>query len=534
VKRLQKLAPLALATLSGVLYFVAFVDFGQWVLVSVALVPLLLALQHTRTGKGAFFLSWWMGLSAMLGGYYWVVHLLRTFAYLPLPLAFGGYFLLCVAQGGLFAVFGWLAWLLRKRTGLRLGWTAPLGLIAAEFTYPLLFPSYFANHLAFVPHLTQVVDLGGVLLLSGMLALFNGAIAEAILALRERRRPPLALSLAAAFALVFDLGYSALRIRQMETRDAAAPKLKTAIVQANVGAGDKHLRATEGIQRFKRMTDAAMETPGVGLVVWPESGLNRVVIGDANLTGQVATDVKVPMIVGALRGERRRELESSTSIFARMHVWNTVLALEPGGQVLAHYDKVKLLVFGEYVPFEKELGFLYKKILPYTSAYQRGTTFAPLPVGPYRLSADVCYEDILPRHIRDLMGPLDSSGQRPHAMVNVTNDSWYGPAEPPIHLALAVFRSIEHRRWLIRSTATGISAFVDSSGRLVQKSGFETEETLVADVPMVTAGPTVYGVIGDVVGWLALAFAVAAIVQRRFRPREAEAPASTKAKKRAA
>jgi apolipoprotein N-acyltransferase len=138
-------------------------------------------------------------------------------------------------------------------------------------------------------------------------------------------------------------------------------------------------------------------------------------------------------------------------------------------------------------------------------------------VGPYKLSADVCYEDILPGHIRDLMRP-DASGVLPHAMVNGTNDSWYGPAEPPIHLALALFRSVEHRRWLIRSTATGISAFVDSNGRLVNKSGFETAETLVQDVPMITGGRTVYGVIGDLLGWLALLASVVGVLQKRWRP----------------
>ncbi|MGI5864526.1 MAG: apolipoprotein N-acyltransferase [Myxococcales bacterium] len=512
VFRPKKLLPLGLATASGILYFVGFIGFDQWYLAWICLAPLLLALRGARTGRQALLLSWWMGFVTHLGGYYWIVHLLRTFASLSLPLAFAGYLLLCIAQGALLAVFGWLAWKLQRRTGISLGWTAPVAFVATEFAFPLLFPSYLANSQAWVPQLTQVADIGGVLLLSGIMALFSSALAEVIAARLEKRPLPRALPIAAVGALVFDLAYGAVRIPQMEKRDAAAPKLKTAIVQANVGAGDKHLRASEGIRRFKRMTDEAMQSPDLGLVVWPESALNRTVIGTPNLTGQVASEVKVPMIVGALRGEPGDKA---------VRRWNSVFAVDKGGAITGHYDKIKLLMFGEYVPGEKLLAPIYEKILPFTSTFQRGTTYAPLEVGGYKLSADVCYEDILPRLIRDLMGPIDEAGTRPHAMVNVTNDSWYGPAEPPIHLALATFRSIEHRRWLVRSTATGISAFIDSSGRLVQKSGFETAETLVADVPMVAAGPTVYGVVGDILGWLALAASLAGLVQRRLRPAQA-------------
>ncbi|MBI5546166.1 MAG: apolipoprotein N-acyltransferase [Deltaproteobacteria bacterium] len=529
---MRKLLPIGLAALSGVLYFVGFIGFDQWYLEWVAFVPLLVALDGIQTGRRAFLLSWWMGFVTHLGGYYWVVHLLQTFAFLPLPLSVLGYLLLCLGQGALLAVFGWLAWKLNRRTGIAIGWTAPVALVATEFAFPLLFPSYTANSQAWVPLLIQVVDLGGVLLLSGFIALVSGAVAEVILARLHRRPLPRALPLAAAGALAFTLVYGWVRMGQNDAAERAAPTLKTAIIQANVGAGAKHEMAEAGIRRYRDMTDEAMRIPGLGLAVWPESGLNRLVMGKANLTGKVATEVKVPMLVGALRGEPNPE-------GGRARVWNSILAIAPGGETVAAYDKVQLLVFGEYLPgYETFPGFfrwlLKMKILPYLSVYERGTSFAPLPVGPWRLSADVCYEDILPRHIRDLMGPLDEAGTRPHAMFNGTNDSWYGPAEPPIHLALSVFRAVEHHRWLVRSTATGISAFIDSSGRLVQRSGFETEETLVRDVPMITGGATVYGLLGDMLGWLALAAATLGVLQRRLRPENTQAGRSREAGRRKA
>ena len=168
----------ALAVLSGVLYFVGFIGFDQWYLEWIALVPLILALDSIGTARRAFFVSWLMGLVTHLGGYYWVVHLLVTFGQLPLPVAVLGYVLLCAVQGGSFALFGWLAWALRRKTGMAFGWCVPIALIATEFIYPLIFQSYTANSQAWVPLLIQVVDLGGVLLLSGVIALVNGAAAE--------------------------------------------------------------------------------------------------------------------------------------------------------------------------------------------------------------------------------------------------------------------------------------------------------------------------------------------------------------------
>jgi len=92
-------------------------------------------------------------------------------------------------------------------------------------------------------------------------------------------------------------------------------------------------------------------------------------------------------------------------------------------------------------------------------------------------------------------------------LVNVTNDSWYGDTnEPLIHLVLASFRSIETRRAMIRSTNTGISAFIDPAGRIVARTGQWEQENLVGDVPLFDDGSsTLYMMTGDVLGWLALA-----------------------------
>ena len=86
---------------------------------------------------------------------------------------------------------------------------------------------------------------------------------------------------------------------------------------------------------------------------------------------------------------------------------------------------------------------------------------------------------------------------RPNLLVNLTNDAWYGDThEPHIHLALAKFRAVEHHRALVRSTNSGVSAFVDPVGRVLQESGVYTREELVEDLPLLDRG-TVFERIGE-------------------------------------
>jgi apolipoprotein N-acyltransferase len=170
------------------------------------------------------------------------------------------------------------------------------------------------------------------------------------------------------------------------------------------------------------------------------------------------------------------------------------------GKILGTYDKMVLVPFGEYIPFGDTFTWLYSWS-PYSSRFWPGENEEPLQLGKHLLSVNICYEDIFPGQIRMLM-----NGGRyhriPEAMFNLTDDSWYGnTVEPMEHLALASFRAIEHRRPLVRSTNTGISAIVDPVGRVDHSIRQWTKGTLIRLIPMMH-GRTVYAVIGDSLGWL--------------------------------
>jgi len=147
--------------------------------------------------------------------------------------------------------------------------------------------------------------------------------------------------------------------------------------------------------------------------------------------------------------------------------FNTAISTDVKGEFRGRYDKQYLLAFGEYLPFGDTFPILYKWS-PHSGRFSAGTSLEPLIVDikgtEHKVSALICYEDILPGFTNRAVGHAD-----PELIVNMTNDAWFGDTtEPWQHLALAKFRAIEHRRFLVRSTNSGVSAIIDPNGAIVE------------------------------------------------------------------
>lgn len=502
---------LILAALSGVLYFVGFVGFDVWPLIFVFIVPLLVALEGVRL-RSAFLLGAVSGMVAMMGGYYWVVHLLAQFANLDPPLAVLGYVLLCIYQG---LYVGFIALLVRfadARLSVPPIYALPIAWCAVELAFPFIFPSFVGNALYRVPILTQIVDLFGMYALSALICLVNAALYEVLRAQRLREAPNRRHLALPGAALLLTLVYGAVRIPAVEEMAARAPKLEVAIIQTNLGARDKAEKRSEFIRRHQQMSREALEAhPDLDLIVWPESAYNRWIRKDTtDLSGSVTNGISAPVIFGALTWDDGAPGEG------RRRIYNTAIATSSTGQVLEQFDKVELLVFGETIPLIETFPQI-RDWFPRSSTFTRGTNLVNFEVAGTKLLPMICYEDIIPSFVRRMWntaGPAE-------VLVNVTNDSWYGDThEPLIHLALATFRSIETRRALIRSTNTGISAFVDPVGRITERTGQWTRETLVGQVPMIKSGEsTVYMLVGDILGWLSLLAVAAGLIAGRIAKR---------------
>src|SRR6195256_245383 len=378
----------------------------------------------------------------------------------------------------------------------------PLALVATEFAYPLLFQSDTGVALMPVLPLVQIADLGGPLILSALQAVVNGALFDALEAWLTGRGAPVPAIMVSAIALVGSASYGYLRLVRLQGAEEAAAKIPVGLAQPNVGEIELHANPMASVRTLQQQT-AELHARGASLVIWPEVGYNVRPLRPGDTDGRAITGgVPVAAIVGVIRVEDRE-------------VFNSAVMIDESGRIGDHYDKIQLLAFGEYIPGGEWFPQLYQWS-PLASHLTRGRSTVPLRWKSWRFATFICYEDILPGIVRSIMAN-DGEG-RAHAMVNLTNDSWYGAGhEQEQHLMLAAVRSIEHRRWLLRATSTGISAFVDASGRIVQSIPKDPRRVSIRAAPML-AGPTPYEVVGDWPGWLSL-LVLAGIAVREWRRR---------------
>jgi apolipoprotein N-acyltransferase len=516
------------AILTGALYCIAFAGIDVWPLTFVAFVPLYLAL-FGQTPKRAMWLGLLSGVAMNVGGFYWLVNMLKTFSGFSLPLCLLFTLIICTYQGGRLALMGWLHGRATSR-----GWPAPLvfgaAFVASEIAYPLLFPWYYAATIHKVPVLMQLADLGGPILVGVVLVAVNLAIAEPLrarlaagreLAARTVADPSseerLSLAIdrrvvgAGVLAMLFALLYGAVRISMTNARIEKAEKALVGYVQGNMSLLGKRENPGEGLRRHRQMT-AELREKGADLVIWSETSATFPTREDVATKGnffrdRFAASLGVPTIFGAVlyRVDPDRE-----------RWFNSAIGTDIKGDIRGRYDKQYLLAFGEYLPFGESFPILYKWS-PHSGRFSPGKSLDPLPMlvkGIERkISVLICYEDILPGFTNRVVKHAD-----PELLVNMTNDAWFGDTtEPWQHLALAKFRAVEHRRYLVRSTNSGVSAIIDPNGRVVEgtlSTPFKAETH--AGVIRWMRGGTVYEVVGDVPWYLVtLGIAVAAFRRRR-------------------
>jgi len=503
---------LALATLSGVFWFTACPGIDLSFLAWIAALPAIYVVERASTLRRAILFAWWSGFIANLGGFYWMGGLFHRFGHMPWPLA--GLLLLAFAayQGLIFLVFLTALRVIRRRMSLPAGLVAPISLVAAELLVPVLFPFYLGFTQSWRPHVIQIADLGGPLAVTALLGMVNGAIYDLI---AERQRRLVSFSIAAA-VLIGALTYGHLRIRQIEARRAVAPKLRVGIVQSNIGffsKGSDPARQLAGLQG----RSAELQASGAELIVWPETAypypISRHQSADYSEGDErrIHRGFDAPLLFGAVTIDRRERPSLPR---------NTAILLDADGSFKGRFDKIHLLPFGEYIPGYQKFPPI-RAMLPETvMQFKRGEGVVTLPLREWRLGPMICYEDIIPQFGRRL------AKLQPHLMVNLTNDAWFGDTtEPWEHLGLSVFRAVELRTDLVRAVNTGVSAYIDATGRVYGRSYVidpsrtpRAADKMMATVALMESERTVYVRVGDAFGWLCAATTAGLLVLSRFKP----------------
>jgi len=254
------------------------------------------------------------------------------------------------------------------------------------------------------------------------------------------------------------------------------------IVQPNVPQAVKWLPAGRN-EQMKRLLDLSRR-PGfdqLAAVVWPETAV-PLVISPTSTALAVMASAAPPggyLLSGAARNSGRNE----------DGVWNSLLVINNDGRIVATYDKVHLVPLGEYIPFHRQLAPVSG--LVGRGSFEEGTGPATLALpGLPAVAPMICYEVIFP-------GAIVDSSRRPRWLVNITNDAWFGLSTGPYqHLVSARLRAVEEGLPMVRAANTGVSAVIDSYGRILAMLDMEQEGVIDHALPPARAA-TPYSRWGD-------------------------------------
>jgi apolipoprotein N-acyltransferase len=517
----------------------------------VALVPFALVCSPQISGRRLVLLTFCVGFLYWLANIYWIT-----------PITLIGW----VGMGFYLAWF-WplLAIGVRfcRSKGIPLFIALPVVLVGAErlqgvpmggFYWRFLGHSQYAN----LP-MIQVADLVGAAGVSFVVAMVNGLLADFALRLRTDRwlvgardpsgqargsaptasstsmqtgghSPPYGLLAGAVTTLIVvaaTVGYGQWRLRQTAEFLKEGPLV--ASLQSNVPQSVKRSFSKSG-QLFDDLmvnSKAALKT-GVELIVWPETMVQGLL--DPRLwpilTGDLDDDKafhkalcehaknNAYVLVGALGGEILRNPSGERYLGS----YNSAYLYRPDGtRDPQRYDKIHLVLFGEYTPFRRSFPWLFQQLgrfLPdgYNVEYslehgknytifdmarsiRKGDPNSPAnpqsdPDPPYRFAVIICYEDTVPYVGRNFA--LDEQGhKRIDWIVNISNDGWFvrfiknpervvPSTELPQHAAICAFRAVENRLPILRSVNTGVSCLIESTGKirdgyLAASDGFPAE-----------------------------------------------------------
>ncbi|MBI1860196.1 MAG: apolipoprotein N-acyltransferase [Deltaproteobacteria bacterium] len=506
-------SPVALVILAGASVFLAFPKFNLWPLV--LLFPLFaIHLNACVTSvRRAFLAGFWVSCVIMLGGFYWVTYVIHNFGFLPWSvsgLLFAGF---CGFGALNFPVSAAVTYAVDRRWGVSqntrlapIWWIVvyPAFFTLIEWLIPKLFPWHIGHCLYHTSWLNQIAEVTSTPFLTFLLLSTGAALtvvcyppAGAVKATRRWLATPAGLT---ALTIVFSL----VRLAQGPAHEKT---LRVGVVQANIGTVDK-VEAAHGFVNklhyinalYIRMTDELMSQKPQ-LIVWPETAMVYHLHTQRDLPLEIESRVKawnVPLVTGAF----------ATALKNPLTEFNAGYLLEPqpdGTVTYDYYPKNVLLAFGEYMPFGETFPILYR-LFPEVSNFEAGKTQRPLVLRDgTRLGVSICYEMIVPSFMRKV------AAQGVHVLVNITNDSWFGPtAEPYLHGALSVFRAIEHRVPIVRSTNTGTSFVVDTLGRVSGMTPVYGADSFVEEIGMPGSPPhTIYGLFGD---WFVAVCAVVGFV----------------------
>ncbi len=510
-----------IAFLAGVASALAIAPINAWPVLFLTFPILVWLVDGSAAGRfsGAWRAAgagWCFGFGYFFTGLYWTGYAFlvdaKTFGWL-LPVAVGG---LPAALGVYTAVALALARLMWVRGSQRVLALA-LVITITEWLRGHLFTGFPWNTFGYA--LTEPLALAQSLSLIGIWGLTFLAVAifatPAVLIDDRKDTPhPYRAPVAALIVLAAMAGFGVARLCTHPTTYVSGVKLR--IMQPNLQQDEKfnYTAKNDVMARYLRLSDRATGPQSNGIrdvthLIWPESAFPFFLTREPEALAQIANLLKpkTELVTGAVRAAQPAPGDRE------VHAYNSIYVIDPDGSIRGIYDKVHLVPFGEYLPFEsllEKIGLqnLAKQVGGFLSGDRRRTMDVP---GAPKMLPLICYEAIFP-------GEAVPRGERPGWLVNVTNDGWFGISSGPYqHFQQARALAITEGLPLVRAANTGISGVIDPVGRIIVSLPLGTEGVLDARLPQAGA-PTVYVNHGNYTLILFLVVSLMVVGRRRLQP----------------
>jgi len=512
---------------------------GRSIFAWFGLVPLLWAVlcpatvESPRPFRRAFLLAYLCGVLWYMGNCYWVRDTMLRYGDMPT----GAPTLLLIAfslvLGLYFGLFGLGLMLVRQATGnarLALGaapflWVA-LELAAARITsVPWDQLGYSQVDNGIVNRLAPWTGVYGItfLLVAANAFIATGYVVEPRIKLWEMTRRDwfksdlisvfgfLLMFLAAGTAVLpINLPTSATAVLIQPNLDVAADNDWSA-----PGDWDKHIADFKHLASEQCKTYiAGIPQTGAGngevicppypthpdLVVWPEAPAPFMESDPRfqKAIASIAQAEQAPLIIGGIGADYSQDQQQWLD-------YNSAMVFAPAGQTVGRYNKIHLVPFGEYIPFQQYLTFAHK-LTGKVSSFSRGTQRSTFRLNGHRYGVFICYEAVFADEVRHF-AQLGAE-----VLVNISDDAWYGDTSAPWqHLNMVRMRAIENRRWLLRATNNGVTAVIDPYGRVRQSIPRHQVDALPAQYGF-RDDVTFYSAHGDIFAWLCMLASIAILL----------------------
>ena len=508
----------AIAFVAGAASALAMAPINAWPILFVTFPVMVWLIDGSGAGKlggipAAALCGWWFGFGYFIAGLYWIGYAFlvdaETFAWL-LPFAVAG----LPALLALFMALGFaLARLIWTRDATRILALAA-ALTVSEWLRGHILSGFPWNTFGYA--LTEPLALAQTASLIGIWGLTFLAIAifaspATLIDDRGLTRRP-GLPLLASLAILVAMGaYGTLRLSAHPTH--LVDKVKLRLMQPDLQQDVKfNYSAKKAVmEKYLALSDRATGPHSTGvkdatILIWPESAFPFFLTREADAMAQIA-DFLPPgttLITGAVRPP---DVPAGMKI---TRAYNSIYIIGDDGTVLSFYDKLHLVPFGEYLPFQsamEKLGFV--QLTKMRGGFIPGTRRRAMDVANApKVLPLICYEAVF-------SGAVVPHGERPGWIVNVTNDGWFGISSGPYqHLQQARLRAIEEGLPLVRAANTGVSAVIDPVGRVIGHLTLGSEGVLDSGLPAAIAQP-LFTRTGDLPVAVFVALSALVVLRRR-------------------